>query len=45
MALIFSSWVEADKGGPRFCQKVYSDYFITSDSLEVCKNHLHYESV
>ena len=47
MALIFSSWAEADKVGPRFYQKVYeeSGYFITSDSLEVCRNHLHYESV
>src|SRR4051812_6198947 len=42
-----SSWAEANKVGPRFCQKVYgeSDYFTTSDPVDVCKNHLRYEVV
>ncbi len=35
------------KIGPRFCQKVYeeSNHFNTSDLVNVCGNHLHYEVV
>jgi hypothetical protein len=42
-----SSWAQANETGPRFCQKVYeeSNHFRTSDPVDVCKNHLHYEVV
>jgi hypothetical protein len=42
-----SSWTEANKVSPRFCQRVYeeSSYFTTCDPIDVCKNHLHYEVV
>ena len=44
---LLSSWVVANKTGPRFCQKVYDDsnYFTSPDPIHVCKNHLHYEVV
>jgi len=38
---------EANKTGPRFCQKIYeeSNYFTSPDPVDVCKNHLHYEVI
>jgi hypothetical protein len=42
-----SSWTQADEIRPRFCQRVYDEpnYFTTSNPVDVCRNHLHYEII
>jgi hypothetical protein len=47
MALPPLSRAQANETGARFCQKVYeeSNHFKSSDPVDVCKNHLHYEVV